>query len=136
MFNSFSFSELMTVLLVVVIVFGPNKLPEMARRLGQLASRARQSIDSLKSELGTEYQDVIEPIKGARDDLRGIRKDLTESARSVVSDLDAAASDVRGAVGDAKGAVGVPPKSPESAADPPPAPEPEAKGEASKDGES
>ena len=103
MFNSFSFSELLTILVVVVIVFGPNKLPEMARRLGQWAATARRSIDSLKEEIGTEYKDVIDPLRDARDEVRGIRRELGETARSVASDLDDAAADVRGNVDPATG---------------------------------
>ena len=70
----------------------------MARRLGQWTSRARQSIDALRSEIGTEYKDVIDPLKEARDDIRGIRREIGESAKSVVGDLDAAAADVRDTV--------------------------------------
>jgi sec-independent protein translocase protein TatB len=98
MFNSFSFSELLTILLVIVIVFGPHRLPDMARRLGQWTSKARQSLETLRTEIGTEYKDVIEPLKDAREDIRGLRKELGDSARAVVSDLDDAAADVRRAV--------------------------------------
>lgn len=98
MFNSFSFSELLTVLLVIVIVFGPNRLPEMARRLGQWTSQARQSLETLRTEIGTEYKDVIDPLRDAREDIRGLRKELGDSARAVVSDLDDAAAGVREAV--------------------------------------
>ena len=98
MFNSFSFSELVTVLLVIVIVFGPNRLPEMARRLGQWTSKARQSLETLRTEIGTEYKDVIDPLRDAREDIRGLRKELGDSARAVVSDLDDAAAGVRKAV--------------------------------------
>lgn len=98
MFNSFSFSELMTILLVIVIVFGPNRLPEMARRLGQWTSKARQSLETLRTEIGTEYKDVIDPLRDAREDIRGLRKELGDSARAVVSDIDDAAAGVRKAV--------------------------------------
>ena len=98
MFNSFSFSELLFVLLVVVIVFGPDRLPEMARKLGQWTAKARQSVENLKRELGTEYKDVIDPIRDARSDLRGLRQELKDTTKSVVSDLDSAAGDVRDAV--------------------------------------
>lgn len=96
MFNSFSFSELLTILVVVVIVFGPHRLPEMARKMGELAARARRSLDSLRAEIGTDYKDVIDPIRGAREDLRGLRQDIQKTAKSVVEDLDEAAADVRG----------------------------------------
>lgn len=99
MFNSLSFSELLTILLVMVIVFGPNRLPEMARRLGEWTSKARQSLDTLRTEIGTEYKDVIDPLRDARDDIRGLRKELGDSARAVVADLNETASDAQKAMG-------------------------------------
>ena len=103
MFNSLSFSELITILLVVVIVFGPNRLPEMARKLGQWTAKARQSVDNLKEELGTEYQDVVAPLKDARDDLKGIKRELGDAARAVMSDADEAARGVERSAKDATG---------------------------------
>lgn len=36
---------------VVLVLFGPNRLPEMARDLGRFVSEARRSIDEFKEEL-------------------------------------------------------------------------------------
>ncbi|MEP9364248.1 sec-independent translocase [Nocardioides sp. CN2-186] len=52
-----------TVLAVIaVLVFGPDKLPEMARQLGQLVRKARvlanTARDELRAELGPEYADL------------------------------------------------------------------------------
>lgn len=98
MFDSISFSEIFTILIVVIIVFGPNRLPEMMRKLGQWTARARTSVETLRSELGSDYKDVIDPIKEVRSDLRGIRRELSDTARSVVSEVDAATKDVRDSV--------------------------------------
>lgn len=37
--------------LVFLVVFGPSKLPQMARDLGKFVSEARRSMDEFKSEL-------------------------------------------------------------------------------------
>ena len=52
-----------TVLAVIaVLVFGPDKLPELARQLGQLVRKARvlanNARDELRAELGPEYADL------------------------------------------------------------------------------
>jgi sec-independent protein translocase protein TatB len=54
--------EVAVILLVAVLVFGPDKLPEFARQAGQLVRRARQFADAardeLREELGPEYADL------------------------------------------------------------------------------
>ena len=37
--------------LLVLIIFGPNSLPRMARDLGRFVNEARRSIDEFKDEL-------------------------------------------------------------------------------------
>ncbi|CAI9408022.1 sec-independent translocase [Nocardioides sp. T2.26MG-1] len=47
---------------VAVLVFGPDKLPELARQAGQLVRKARTlanaARDELRAELGPEYADL------------------------------------------------------------------------------
>jgi sec-independent protein translocase protein TatB len=54
--------ELMVIVFVAVIVFGPDRLPEFARQAGrfvrQLRNLARSAQDQLREELGPEYADL------------------------------------------------------------------------------
>jgi sec-independent protein translocase protein TatB len=43
--------EIVIIGLLVLIIFGPNKLPQMARDLGRFVNEARRSIDEFKDEL-------------------------------------------------------------------------------------
>jgi Tat protein translocase TatB subunit len=43
--------EMVIIGLLVLIIFGPNALPRMARDLGRFVSEARRSIDEFKEEL-------------------------------------------------------------------------------------
>ena len=43
----FSFSEIFLILLVAFIVFGPEKLPDVARQLGRLTAKAKSVWQSL-----------------------------------------------------------------------------------------
>lgn len=45
------FQEMVIIGVVVLVLFGPNRLPEMARDLGRFVSEARRSIDEFKEEL-------------------------------------------------------------------------------------
>ena len=44
-------SEFVMVFLLVLLLFGPSKLPQMARDLGRFIGEARRSIDEFKEEL-------------------------------------------------------------------------------------
>ncbi len=54
--------ELMVILVVAVVVFGPDRLPDYARQAGrlvrQLRNMARSAQDDLRRELGPEYSDL------------------------------------------------------------------------------
>lgn len=56
------FGELAVIMLLAIIVFGPDKLPEVARQAGQMVRQLRQfatnARDELRAELGPEYSDL------------------------------------------------------------------------------
>jgi sec-independent protein translocase protein TatB len=43
--------ELIVIGLLVLVIFGPSKLPQMARDLGRFVNEARRSVDEFKDEL-------------------------------------------------------------------------------------
>ena len=43
--------ELIIIGLLFLVIFGPSKLPQMARDLGRFVNEARRSVDEFKSEL-------------------------------------------------------------------------------------
>lgn len=54
--------ELAVIALVAVLVFGPDRLPELAKQAGQLVRKGRRfataARDELRSELGPEFADL------------------------------------------------------------------------------
>ena len=54
--------ELMVILLVAVVVFGPERLPDLARQAGRFVRQVRNLAHSaqsqLREELGPEYADL------------------------------------------------------------------------------
>ncbi len=54
--------ELALIAVVAVIVFGPDRLPDLARQAGRMVrtvrSFANQARDELRNELGPEYADL------------------------------------------------------------------------------
>ncbi len=63
-FESIGTSELMLIGLVALIVFGPRKLPELARTIGKTMAEFRRSTDDFKKTWQQEV-DLEEGAKGA-----------------------------------------------------------------------
>jgi Tat protein translocase TatB subunit len=71
-----SLSELTVIFLVALVLFGPERLPELARALGKVTGQLRKTSDSLRREF---YNSVYPPGQDLRRDItRGI-----EGLRSV-----------------------------------------------------
>ena len=61
--------EILVILLVALVVLGPQRLPELARRLGGWSRDLRKAARELRRGLEDEVGDL--------DDLKGIKKELT-----------------------------------------------------------
>ncbi|WP_119068595.1 Sec-independent protein translocase subunit TatA/TatB [Rubrobacter indicoceani] len=64
MFGGLGGSEIIVIGILFLVIFGPNKLPQMARDVGKFVSNARRSIDEFKDELSAEA--ALEDEKPAR----------------------------------------------------------------------
>jgi sec-independent protein translocase protein TatB len=87
--------EILVILLVVLIVFGPERLPELARKAGQLLGKVRQMTQSLTDSLDTDYQDVVAPIKDLKSEYDSTMTEL-KGVATTVSGLSTSLSDPRG----------------------------------------
>jgi sec-independent protein translocase protein TatB len=62
MFNSLGWGEILALIVIALIVFGPDKLPKVAKDAGQMLRQLREMANGaktqLKSELGPEFADI------------------------------------------------------------------------------
>lgn len=58
--------EIVVIGLIFLVVFGPSKLPQMARDLGRFVNEARRSMDEFKSELMSDDEDEDRPPQRKR----------------------------------------------------------------------
>jgi len=68
--------ELVLILLVVLLLFGPNKLPELARSVGKGLRSVRKAQEDLTQQIRDISADVAAPVTKVRDE---IQKDITVS---------------------------------------------------------
>ncbi len=63
-------SELIVILLVALIVFGPKRLPEMAKKLSSIVRDIQGAAGELQRGLKTEVRELTDPIRDATKPLR------------------------------------------------------------------
>jgi Tat protein translocase TatB subunit len=56
--------EMVLVGILFLVIFGPSKLPDMARDVGRFVSEARRSVEEFKEDLVSGEEDGREPRKG------------------------------------------------------------------------
>jgi TatA/E family protein of Tat protein translocase len=81
--GSLSLSEILTIMVVILVIFGPQRLPELARRLGHLVAKAREATASFKRQMEAEYGDAAEPIRELRTQIEGARRDITGAVTGI-----------------------------------------------------
>ncbi len=65
--------ELVIIALLFLVIFGPGKIPQMARDFGRFVNEARRSIDEFKQELNVS-QDEPENKKDKRPNRRPVQR--------------------------------------------------------------
>ena len=78
----FSFSELMVVMVVALIVIGPERLPKVARTLGHLWGRAQRYVNGVKSDI--ERDMALEEFRQLKEKVQA----EAEAAQQSVKQLD------------------------------------------------
>ena len=68
-----SFSELMVIAIVALVVIGPERLPRVARTTGLLFGRLQRYVNDVKSDISREIQ---------LDELKRLQSEMQESARN------------------------------------------------------
>ena len=58
-----SIGEMLMIALAIVVLFGPNKLPQIARDLGQGVRKMRGAMEDVKTEILNETDNPLSEIK-------------------------------------------------------------------------
>src|SRR5919202_5072663 len=77
--------ELIVILVIALIVVGPERMPELARQAGKAIRDLRRMYDNLRSESGPDYDEVERAIRTMR--LLDPRRELDSYGRKVLEEL-------------------------------------------------
>jgi len=82
MFGSIGTPEIMMILLIALIVFGPRKLPQLGKTLGKGLSEFRKASHDMKSsiEKEIEMEDLKKEVEGVKE-LTDLTSDITHDRK-------------------------------------------------------
>ncbi|MDS1139953.1 Sec-independent protein translocase protein TatB [Pusillimonas sp. SM2304] len=91
-----SFSELMLIGVIALIVIGPERLPKVARTIGHLVGRAQRYVSDVKTDIQREMD---------LDELNNLKGQMEEAAKSVKSSMQDATDSLRAPLDEAQQAL-------------------------------
>ena len=78
------FWEILLIAVVLLIVIGPERLPDLARQAGFLVRRARQALFRLRQEMNQEMGDSsFSEIDKAHQEMRDLKNDVTQLGKDI-----------------------------------------------------
>ena len=93
-----AFTEILVIMLAIVVLFGPDKIPTIARDLGSGVRKMKGAVEDIKTEIMKEADNPVSEIKreiekvkeAAReyDPTADIRKELTDIEKSTVPEKE------------------------------------------------
>lgn len=69
-----SFGEIFVIFLVIMIFFGPKKIPQIARELGQGLRKMRGAVDDIKQEIMKETED--NPVSEIKNEIDKVKQEV------------------------------------------------------------
>lgn len=85
-----SFTEIMVIAVVALIVVGPERLPKVARTLGHLLGRVRRYVSNVKKDIQQEME--VEELNELHTSMQNAAHSIKNSVRDEASELEAVGS--------------------------------------------
>lgn len=97
-FSNIGITELVVILLLALLVVGPERLPEMGRRLAEILRDLRKAYENLTKELGPELQNIQQTTQELRESVESVTSIPQDVVNSVVkaADLDDTIEELKG----------------------------------------
>lgn len=91
----FSVSELMVIMVVALVVIGPERLPKVARTMGHLWGRAQRYVNNVKADIKRdmdieEYRQLQQKVQAEASALEQTFKEASQTADQQVQQINEA----------------------------------------------
>jgi len=92
----FSFSELMLIMVVALVVIGPERLPKVARTLGHLWGRAQRYVNGVKADI--ERDMAVEEFRQLQQKVQAEASEVEKSFQEAAKTADQQVQEINEAV--------------------------------------
>ena len=101
-FSNIGITELIVILLLALLVVGPERLPEMGRRLAEILRDLRRAYDNLTSELGPELRSIQQTTLELRESVESVTSIPQDTLKTVMdaTELDETIAELKDMTGD------------------------------------
>ncbi len=88
--------EILLIMVVALVVFGPDKLPEIAREAGKMVRAFRQLTNEATSEIRnlTQETGLSEEIKNIRTEINGVTQSVRQEMTSIKTEMSGIGNEV------------------------------------------
>lgn len=80
-------TEFFVILLVALVVLGPARLPEMARKVGNWTAEMRRAASEIRQGLEAEVGDVREIARDIREPMREVQETVRDTKKVIDEDV-------------------------------------------------
>jgi len=118
-FFGIGFWEILLILVLALIVVGPQRLPEMAVQLARLVRQLRRYAGQVTGQLREEFDDLIRVYESLREELRQLREEVRQESRPLERDLESITAELRAPAEPSEAAAASKSEGPQETASPP-----------------
>jgi sec-independent protein translocase protein TatB len=100
-FSNIGITEIVVILLLALLVVGPERLPELGRKLGKTLRDLRRAYDNLTKDLGPELMSIQQTTQELRESVESITSIPKDTVQSVVkaAELEDTLADLKDVTG-------------------------------------
>ena len=85
-FFDISGGEIFVILLVVFIIFGPDKIPEIARWIVKSVNEIKRATSEITDEISKETKDIREAADKLKEDIHKTTREITKTVEDTGKD--------------------------------------------------
>jgi TatA/E family protein of Tat protein translocase len=88
LFLDVSGGELLVIIIVIFLVFGPNKMPEIARQIGKAMNQMKKATNDISREFTNQTSDL-------RNELTSVQNQVKEEVNTVSREMNSTRESIR-----------------------------------------